>query len=340
MSILKKINLLYWLILPALLMFCYYILMSYDSKASDFFGYTENKETEINLDYSAVVDQIYVTQGQLVKKGDLMLEMSKKAFDKEIENLNQSIAILNNKNTINTAEIRTAIEKVNAEKSQKIAQLKNEIAIEESKLAYNKSLLSANVTVVDNDKIIHPIQEKINSLKKEISNTEVSTSKILEAYTILLQKMKSTDVEAKTILTNKDYIIQEKNKLKIIAPFDGLIGNINVKKSEFVQAYTSLLSYYEPSPINVVGYVHESLSLKVNVGDSVEIRSIMHPQHTCKGAIVGKGHRIIEIPERLRKIPEYKTYGMEIFIEIPRKNMFLQKETVSISPIGSQYSLF
>jgi multidrug resistance efflux pump len=333
---LKKINILYWLVLPFLLFLCYYILNGYDSKIADFFGYTENKETEINLDYSAVVDKIHVMQGQQVKKGDLLLEMSKKSFDKEIENLNQSIAILNNKNSINAAEIRTAIEKVIAEKSQKIGQLKNEVAIEESKLTYNKSLLSSNVTVGENEKLIHPIQEKINSLKKEIDNTESSSNKIIDAYNLLLQKMRSTDVEAKTYLTSKDYIIEERNKLKILAPFDGLIGNINVKGSEFVQAFTPLLSFYEKSPGNVVGYVHESLSLKINTGDSV----ILHSQHIAKGVVSGKGHRIIEIPERLRKIPEYKTYGMEVFIQIPRNNIFLQKETVSISPLKSQNLLF
>ncbi len=326
--------------LPLVLFICYYILNSFNSNIATFYGNTENKETDINLDFSAVVDKINVIQGQLVKKGDVLMEMSKKSFDKEIENLNQSIAILNNKNNINTAEIRTAIEKVNAEKSQKIAQLKNEISIEESKLAYNRSLLSSNVNIIESEKITHPIQEKINSLKKEVASTELSSDKIIDAYNLLLLKMKSTDVEAKTYINNKDYVIEEKNKLKIVAPFDGLIGNINVKSSEFVQAFAPLLSFYEPSPINVVGYVHESLSVKIAAGDSVLIKSIMHPSHIARGVVSGKGHRIIEIPERLRKIPEYKTYGMEVYIKVPTPNLFLQKETVSISPLKQQNILF
>jgi hypothetical protein len=46
------------------------------------------------------------------------------------------------------------------------------------------------------------------------------------------------------------------------------------------------------------------------------------------GVISGLGHRIIEIPERLRKIPELRTYGREVLIEIPNNNHFLQKEKV------------
>jgi multidrug resistance efflux pump len=337
---LKKINLLYWLVLPALCYLCYYIISGFSNKVTDFLGYTENKETELNLDYGAVVEKIYVIQGQKVKKGDLLLEMNKSSFDKEIQNYDQSVAILDNKNKIDYAEIITSIEKIKADKTQRIIQLNNEIANEESKLEYNKSLLSSSVKNLEGTKIIHPIEEKIASLRKEINTVETSSSNILQSYNVLLKKMQSTQVEAKTFITNRDYIIQEKNKLKIVAPFDGLIGSINVKNAEFVQAYSSLISFYEPSPINVVGYVHESLSLRINVGDSVIVKSIMHPKNITKGVVTGTGFRIIEIPERLRKIPEYKTYGIEVFISIPSNGKFLQKETVRLSAIGKSNSLF
>ena len=43
---------------------------------------------------------------------------------------------------------------------------------------------------------------------------------------------------------------------------------------------------------------------------------------------MGMGSRIIEIPDRLRKNPTFKTYGREIQVEIPSDNQFLQKEKV------------
>jgi hypothetical protein len=43
------------------------------------------------------------------------------------------------------------------------------------------------------------------------------------------------------------------------------------------------------------------------------------------------GSRIVEIPERLRKNPDLKTYGREVLIAIPPSNLFLQKEKVILN---------
>ena len=75
------------------------------------------------------------------------------------------------------------------------------------------------------------------------------------------------------------------------------------------------------------------MSLSVNIGDSVQVVSVMHPNHMAKGIITGLGHRIVEIPERLRKIPEYKTYGLEVYIGLDAKNIFLQKEALKFTLI-------
>jgi hypothetical protein len=56
--------------------------------------------------------------------------------------------------------------------------------------------------------------------------------------------------------------------------------------------------------------------------------------------VIGMGHRIVEIPERLRKIPEIKTYGREVLIQIPSDNKFLQKEKVVLTFIHPPEGFF
>ncbi|HRW74331.1 MAG TPA: hypothetical protein P5563_00425 [Saprospiraceae bacterium] len=51
---------------------------------------------------------------------------------------------------------------------------------------------------------------------------------------------------------------------------------------------------------------------------------------SCRGQVVALGTRVVEIPERLRKMPEIKTYGREILVAIPPANEFLQKEKVQL----------
>ena len=89
-----------------------------------------------------------------------------------------------------------------------------------------------------------------------------------------------------------------------------------------------MIDFYEQNPNVVVGFVHESLTPQIREGDSLLVISSLHPEHRLSGRITGLGHRIVEIPERLRKIPELKTYGREVMIEIPTENSFLQKEKV------------
>jgi hypothetical protein len=73
--------------------------------------------------------------------------------------------------------------------------------------------------------------------------------------------------------------------------------------------------------------------MKVNVsqGDKFTVTSLKDKTMTYSGSVVGLGSRIVEIPSRLRKIPELKIYGREVIIEITKENSFLQKEKVSIS---------
>ena len=96
-----------------------------------------------------------------------------------------------------------------------------------------------------------------------------------------------------------------------------------------------MISFYEQTPKMVVAYVHESLILQIKVGDSLQVMSSLHPDEQCRGRVSGLGHRVVEIPERLRKLPEVKTYGREVLIEIPPENNFLQKEKVLLQRLDA-----
>jgi len=76
--------------------------------------------------------------------------------------------------------------------------------------------------------------------------------------------------------------------------------------------------------------------LEVKVGDELEVSSSLHPDHKVRGVVFGLGSRIVEIPERLRKMADFKTYGREVLIKIPEENNFLQKEKVLLNTITKE----
>ena len=112
---------------------------------------------------------------------------------------------------------------------------------------------------------------------------------------------------------------------------DGLIGNVHCKEGEKISSFGTLITFYEESPTLVVGYIHEELILKINIDDEIDIYSSSRPEIQNKGVVKTLGSRIVEIPPRLRKIKELKTFGREIIIEIPPDNPFLQKEKVILN---------
>jgi multidrug resistance efflux pump len=305
---------------------------NFNNDVYEFYGYTENKETQLSLDFGAFVEKIYVVPGQLVKKGEVLMKLNKSSFVKDINTIDKSIEEINEKKQLNELEIHTAIEKIKSESNKKIAQIQTEIRVEESKWQYEKDRINPAIKN-DQNTIRHPSLDKIEQLKKELKAEEVHTQSLKEAYLSQLKKLKSTNAEVAKLILNKNFLLNEMGKLKIVAPLDGLIGNINCKPQEYVSSQNTLISFYEQCPNAAVGYVHETLSLKVNVGDSLIITSTLRPNQKVKGKVTGKGHRIVEIPERMRKIPDYKTYGMEVYVSIEDKNNFLQKEMVKISTL-------
>jgi len=122
--------------------------------------------------------------------------------------------------------------------------------------------------------------------------------------------------------------------LDILAPSDGLIGNIPCKEGENFPSFKTFINFYERNPTIVKGFVHESLILQVKVGDSLLVSSTLHPEQHITGIVTGLGSRIVEIPERLRKMPDIKTYGREVLIAIPAENNFLQKEKVMLNSLN------
>ena len=138
-----------------------------------------------------------------------------------------------------------------------------------------------------------------------------------------------------------DKAFEESQKIQqivVTAPMNGLIGNIVCKEEEHIPAYRALMTFYEPHSGIIKGYVHEDLTYRVQIGDRFSVSSLKVLDQSYVGTVTGLGSRIVEIPTRLRKVPELKTYGREVLVEIPKDNAFLQSEKVSLSIInGHEY---
>jgi len=295
-----------------------------------FYGFAENKETEINFNYAVAVDQIHVSPGQMVEKNEPLLAMhrikSKETLVdqpfriQELTAKEQSwkiekegdIKLIRTKKRLKLEQVAAEIKRLQEEKKIQASLFDNLKSVKGSQPNYK--IIDAKIATLQKERglIIASFDQEISNIRQEIN---VGTSPY-QAEIKRLMAEQAFDVANKTI------------DIQLNAPIDGVIGNIYCKEAEHIPSYKTLISFYEPNPSLVKGFVQEDLILHVALQDSFLIRSTKDVSTYCYGIVTGLGSRVVEIPERLRKIRDYKTYGREILISIPKKNNFLQKEKV------------
>ncbi len=327
----KRFNILYILVI-GVVAGLYYLNENYVHNRTTFYGFAENKETEINLDEPVLINAIYVATGQSVSKGDLLMEVSQLDLEQKIDAVQFDIQTQKLGNQTRRLRIQSEIAKLKAERNEKVGEIETEIETLKSEIKLNQSMLKDLKSISIDTTLAHPNEISIAAKQQEIRLVvEPIDVQIQNLEKELLTINAPTEVAIQKLEQEQFYHKKEQERLMIYAPKDGLIGTIHCKEGENISSFMTLISFYERNPTLVKGYVHESLILHVNVEDSLDIASSLHPSQTSSGKVMGLGSRIVEVPERLRKIPEIKSYGREVMIQIPADNSFLQKEKVVLT---------
>lgn len=326
-----KNNLFYFITSIAVIVLLWIFTHRLSLNHNEFFGFAENKQTEINLDKDVVVKKILVRKGEKVKQGQLIMQVANIDMLQEVTQLNLSIEGIKIKNDITKSEIQGEILDLTRQKELKLSDINTRLATAESELKFYQELLGADASKDDGQN--HPASNFIQQLKNEYDRTSEQYDKLIAHYNRLLTQPKETAMQQNQLTDKINNLNQQIAMFDVVAPYDGVIGNLNVRQDEFVKAFTSMMSFYESTPPYVTGYIQEKFDVRLKIGDSVSIMALYRPVEIVKGVISAKGYRVIEIPEKFRRIPDVKIYGVEVFISIPRTNSFLQNEVLKISPI-------
>lgn len=329
----RKQYILYLSLLPILYVI-YSVQKSYSTDSPFFYGFAENKETELSHMENVSISEIFVTQGEAVAKGQILMKVERDILEQKL--IQTDFSKLDN--SISVSELKGKLE----------SEL---LAIDTELKKYKISLNDRIEAIKYEDRTNRQIQAVMKTIEKEKSNqlSEKAKNQIKylndqsNAY-IALKQIEKENINRRLVAANasirldkakRDHSVgiikTEFDELSIKAPANGVIGNIPTKRGEKVKSHTTLMTFYEENPTMVKGYVHESLLIHVNIGDSLTISSTLGENNTTYGKVIGLGSRIVEIPERLRKNPTIKSYGREVFVQIPPNNGFLQKEKVSIN---------
>ena len=326
----KKINL-YLIAIVLTVSFLFGYNWKYGSETFVFFGLAENKETEIRLDSPVVIDVVNVSVGEKVSKGDVMLEVTRASLELATSDLNHEVAALQSQYKIWESSLKGSIQSLKAQKVARQSEIQSQIDQLESKISINKRLAQGleSITPSSGESVRSPSEIRIEGLKKEMSLVvRPLESEIRKLEQELYGSKNPLKIQIEKLENELGYVHQQEENLIIYAPDDGVVGSIFCKVGEQLPSFSTLITFYEENPTQVKSYVLESLLLNISQGDSITVESGVQMDTKCVGTVIGMGSRIVEIPERLRKNPDFKTYGREIQIAIPPNNTFLQKEKV------------
>lgn len=328
----RKWNIFYFVILPLLIFFLYELNQLIYLSYNEFYGEAEAKQIEINLNQDILVTQIYSARGARVKQGDLLMKVQNMEVDENIQQVNIGIKGLDTEKVLEKSEIEAKILELMQKKQTELAPLETKYNTAKSEAEF---FIELTGTKVNDNKSMHPNYTLLKGLEVEMRKITDEYERQISHYKKSLASVDNDKWKYDQLNQKKNFLLANKKYFDIVAPHDGIIGNINVKEGEHVKAHLSLISFMETYPKFVKAYIQEKHKVNIALGDTVIVKSVYNGQHVVKGSISAIGHRIIEIPEKFLKIPTIKLYGIEVFIRM-NENDFFQNQVVTVNPWNSQ----
>lgn len=308
-----------------------------------FQGIVESREVIVNSEKAVEIKKIHVTQGQVIDKGRLLVELERPELTMSINEISHSLEELRLQGGINRDNTRSQIERLKAEKKVINTEADRKISQLQSRLSFNKEVAAGLESIsveTQGQKKRSPMETEIENLEEErrlkLSQIQVQID-TLEKH--LFSSETPTEVKIESLEKELNLLMAEKKKLLVYAETDGMVGSVLCKVGEKISPFVPIMTIYNQSPGFVRAYIHEKVHHKAQAGEEVEVASLSDTGKRVTAKIVGTGSRIVEYPIRLRKRPEFPVFGREVEISLPEENAFLLGEHVMVYPLENSETM-
>ena len=215
-------------------------------------------EVKISPDIAGQITELYVQEGDSVKKGKILARIYADIYalqrDEAASRVNQSVATVDNG--------KASLESLKANLDQA-----------KQTLARNKSLYD----------------QKIIS-KAELEQYETTLRSAEANYNAALQNIKGLQANVQSTQTGLNKANKDLSRATIVAPMDGVISSLKVKKGESVSGSgfnvgTEMMTVADMSVLEVRVDVGENDIVKINIGDSADVEVDAYNSRKFKGVV-------------------------------------------------------
>lgn len=326
-----KFNILY-LLFPAALAVCFWIASDFQYQSvNSFFGIAETEPRSLNFDHDIAVREVFVKTGDLVKKGDTLATFYRAELDEQsLENWSE-LRLTETERATELSILEKEKELVRTRLSADARELQAEISLlitEDSLNTLFRGSVYSDLKPAGNKMVA----DKIAARRKQIDDLQKNAAeeiRILESKQAALGAVAS--VRNESTRAAQKQLESEKNRLFLISPIDGYVETVLVARNALVEAFTELMKINPQAPNTVIGFIHEASNAPLAVGQEVELVSFNRPEVKCSGRITSINPKMTELPLRLRKFIEMRSWGREVFIGLPQDNRFYISEKITIN---------
>lgn len=215
-------------------------------------------EVKISPDIAGQITELYVEEGDSVTKGKVLARIYADIYalqrDEAASRVNQSVATVENGKA-------------------SLESLKANLELARQTLARNKILY----------------EQKVIS-KAELEQYETSLRTAESNYNAALQNIKSLQAGVQSTQTGLSKANKDLSRATIVAPMDGVISSLKVKKGESVSGSgfnvgTEMMTVANMSVLEVRVDVGENDIVKINIGDSADVEVDAYNNRKFKGIV-------------------------------------------------------
>jgi HlyD family secretion protein len=230
-------------------------------------------EVKVSSDVSGEVVELYVEEGDTVRAGQLLAKIDPEVYISAVERGEASV----NTARAQEANSNAAIEQARSQKEQIEAQLANQRDLHRRNEKLHKEKVISDVE----------FEQSLASLRGLEANLRAAEAGIRSAQELTRGasfSVRSSEASLREIRTNL-------RRTSIVAPMDGVISLLNVKKGERVvgtmqMAGTEIMRIADFSEIEVQADVSENDILRVSIGDEAEIEVDAYLGRKFKGRVI------------------------------------------------------
>jgi len=303
-------------------------------EATQFYGIAESQLRSISFQHPVEIVEVTVVEGQRVDKNAHLLEVRRYDLDVNLLVLEEQINEIRAEHTATRHIVSAEITSLGAERSAQIETLNTKIDSLETQHQLNQALLnSISSDSPSTPSMFSPMQAEIRGLKAEKRKIEqVFQTRINLQKQRLANIAGPGDARIAELVKQKNELLRQSQALVVTAPFSGSVGSVMFKQGEQVDAFNPVISVHGNFTRNIKGYIHEAVSNKVEIGQTVWIRALSAngEDKLIQGKVESLGSRIVEYPERLKRSSLIAAWGREANIRLPSDNKIMQGEKVAV----------